>query len=255
MKETMVACLSLRTSRDFPGLRSEVSFPLTTPKFWLAAHRASLSRLTHAARESASSTDGDSLPRSGESFAKSDPDIVSMENVPQLEKEAVFARFMADLQSAGYRVTYSNVNCWIYGVPQTRTRLVLFASKYGPINLLQATHFPSRRRTVRQTIGRLEPIAAGGISPRDKLHRASSLDPQNLRRIKASKPGGTWRDWSDRLVANCHKAETGETYSGVYGRMSWDGPAPTITTECHGFGNGRFGHPEQNRAISLREAA
>ena len=37
--------------------------------------------------------------------------------------------------------------------------------------------------------------------------------------------------------------------------MEWDLPAPTITTQCYGYGNGRFGHPEQHRAISLREAA
>lgn len=37
--------------------------------------------------------------------------------------------------------------------------------------------------------------------------------------------------------------------------MKWDKPAPTMTTQCYGFGNGRFGHPEQNRAVSLREAA
>ena len=140
-------------------------------------------------------------------------------------------------------------------MPQTRTRLVLFASKYGAISLVTPTHSPNRLRTVRQAIGRLEPIKAGGISLQDTLHRASALSPRNLRRIKASKPGGTWRDWADDLVADCHKAETGETYPGVYGRMAWDRPGPTVTTQCHGFGNGRFGHPEQNRAISLREAA
>ncbi len=37
--------------------------------------------------------------------------------------------------------------------------------------------------------------------------------------------------------------------------MEWDKPSPTITTQCFGFGNGRFGHPEQDRAITLREAA
>ena len=76
-----------------------------------------------------------------------------------------------------------------------------------------------------------------------------------MRRIKQSKPGGTWRDWDEELIAACHKKATGTTYTGVYGRMSWDEPAPTITTQSHGYGNGRFGHPEQNRAISLREAA
>jgi DNA (cytosine-5)-methyltransferase 1 len=191
----------------------------------------------------------------GRIIQEADPEIVSMENVPQLEKETIFSRFVSGLRRQGYSVTYSNVDCSTYGVPQTRTRLVLFASKYGSISLVKPTHPPSRRRTVRQAIGTLEPIEAGGISLRDRLHRASTLSPRNLLRIRASKPGGTWRDWTDDLVADCHKAGTGESYPGVYGRMAWDRPGPTVTTQCHGFGNGRFGHPEQNRAISLREAA
>ena len=73
--------------------------------------------------------------------------------------------------------------------------------------------------------------------------------------VQAAKPGGTWRDWDPRLVAKCHRKRTGRWYQSVYGRMAWDAPAPTITTQCNGFGNGRFGHPEQDRAISLREAA
>lgn len=76
-----------------------------------------------------------------------------------------------------------------------------------------------------------------------------------MKRIRVSKPGGTWRDWPQHLVADCHRSESGRTYPGVYGRMEWDKPAPTMTTQCYGFGNGRFGHPEQDRAISLREAA
>lgn len=186
---------------------------------------------------------------------ESDPEIVSMENVPQLEKELVFKRFVATLKKLGYCVTYSHVHCWMYGVPQMRTRLVLFASKYGPISLVAPTHHAGRWRTVRHAVASLEPITAGGISVRDSLHRSSALSAKNMRRIRASRPGGTWRDWSDDLVADCHKAESGQTYPGVYGRMVWDRPAPTVTTQCHGFGNGRFGHPEQDRAISLREAA
>jgi DNA (cytosine-5)-methyltransferase 1 len=185
---------------------------------------------------------------------EADPDIVSMENVPQLEKELIFRRFVANLRSPGYSVTYSKVNCWTYGVPQKRTRLVLFASKLGEIDLVPPTHL-RRRRTVRQAIGRLERIRAGAVSSKDSLHRASGLSPKNLRRIRESNPGGTWRDWSGNLVADCHRTDTGKSYPGVYGRMSWDEPGPTITTQCHGYGNGRFGHPEQNRAISLREAA
>ncbi|HAY09403.1 MAG TPA: DNA (cytosine-5-)-methyltransferase, partial [Thauera sp.] len=87
------------------------------------------------------------------------------------------------------------------------------------------------------------------------LHLAANLSPINLQRIRAARPGGTWRDWPEALVAACHQKESGKHSAGVYGRMEWDKPAPTMTTLCNGFGNGRFGHPEQDRAISLREAA
>jgi len=87
------------------------------------------------------------------------------------------------------------------------------------------------------------------------MHRTSRLSVLNLRRIRCSKPGGSWRDWPHRLVAKCHKTKTGKKYPSVYGRMEWDHPSPTITTQFYGFGNGRFGHPDQDRAISLREGA
>ena len=77
----------------------------------------------------------------------------------------------------------------------------------------------------------------------------------NLRRIQQSVPGGSWEDWDDELLLPCHKKDSGNGYKSVYGRMSWDEPSPTITTQFYGYGNGRFGHPTQNRAISLREGA
>jgi DNA (cytosine-5)-methyltransferase 1 len=131
--------------------------------------------------------------------------------------------------------------------------MVLLASRHGSIDMIPPTHV--KAKTVRQAIGRLRPLSAGESAPRDKLHATATLSDTNLKRIKVSKPGGTWRDWPKYLVADCHRAESGRTYPGVYGRMEWDKPAPTMTTQCYGFGNGRFGHPEQNRAISLREAA
>jgi len=131
--------------------------------------------------------------------------------------------------------------------------MVLLASRLGPIELVGPTH--SRPTTVRAAIGRLAPIIQGGAHPKDLLHAASKLSDLNLERIRASRSGGTWRDWPKHLVADCHRRETGHTYPGVYGRMSWDEPAPTLTTQFYGFGNGRFGHPEQDRAISLREGA
>jgi len=181
------------------------------------------------------------------------PDVITMENVPTVVKHQVFHDFVDELKRSNYNVWYDVVDSTHYGVPQTRRRMVLLASKHGSIKMIEATH--KNPKTVSQVIKRLRPLSAGEAAPRDKLHVAATLSEKNLLRIKASKPGGTWRDWPSELVAECHKSESGRTYPGVYGRMEWDKPAPTMTTQCYGFGNGRFGHPEQDRAITLREAA
>jgi DNA (cytosine-5)-methyltransferase 1 len=183
------------------------------------------------------------------------PEVVSMENVPELSRHQVFSDFVGVLQEAGYHVSHSIVDCVAYGVPQTRRRLVLFGSLLGDIGIISATHPPCRRRSVRQVIGGLDPIKAGQASARDPLHKASSLSPLNLKRIRATPKAGGWRDWPDELKLACHKAESGKSYPSVYGRIAWDAPGPTITTQCNGLGNGRFGHPEQDRALSIREAA
>lgn len=181
------------------------------------------------------------------------PELVTMENVPMVTKHAVFSDFVRTLQGLGYWVHQDVVDCTLYGLPQNRRRMVLLASLLGPIELIG----PTRRKpkTVRDAIGKLPAIRQGTAHPKDPLHSASTLSDLNLKRIRASRPGGTWRDWPKHLVAECHKRETGYTYPGVYGRMAWDEPAPTLTTQFFGFGNGRFGHPEQDRAISLREGA
>ncbi|MBO9460683.1 DNA cytosine methyltransferase [Labrenzia sp. R5_0] len=183
------------------------------------------------------------------------PDLVTMENVPRLVEQDIFADFVAGLEAEGFHVEFKVVNCADYGVPQQRNRLVLLASKLGPIELIEPTTPAGKQNTVRKAIANLPELAAGEACPADPLHQCSSLSPLNLRRIRASKPGGTWRDWDEDLIAECHKKSTGKTYPSVYGRMSWDEPAPTMTTQYYGFGNGRFGHPEQDRAISLREGA
>jgi DNA (cytosine-5)-methyltransferase 1 len=186
------------------------------------------------------------------------PDVISMENVPKLADFRgghVFRGFVNDLVGAGYHVAWDVLFCPDFGVPQRRSRLVLLASRLGPISLPTPTHHPQEYRTVRQAIGAMPRLAAGEADPRDMLHRASRLSDTNTRRMRASRPGGTWRDWDPRLVAACHRARSGRTYPSVYGRMQWDEPAPTITTQFYGFGNGRFGHPAQDRAISLREGA
>jgi len=184
-----------------------------------------------------------------------EPDIVSMENVPQIEKQEIFSDFIRNLKELDYHIFWQFVYCPDYGIPQTRTRLVLLASKLGNIQLISKTHTPSQYRTVEKTIRNLEPIKDGETSIKDPLHKACKLTAINKKRIHQSKPGGTWRDWDKKLLAPCHIKPSGKSYVSVYSRMERDKPAPTITTQFYNFGTGRFGHPEQHRALSLREGA
>lgn len=186
------------------------------------------------------------------------PTIVSMENVPLLlhfKKAPVFSDFCDRLRRIGYFVDYKEIFCPDYGIPQRRTRLVLIASLLGDIKIIDKTHTPENYITVKDVIFDLPPVGAGETDVNDILHRARVLTPMNLKRIKETKEGGSWKDWPEELKLECHKKKSGKTYGSVYGRMKWDEPAPTMTTHCTGLGNGRFGHPVQDRAITLREAA
>lgn len=195
------------------------------------------------------------LSKFGEVVERTLPEVVTMENVPRLEKHDVFGDFLSVLESKSYNVHYQVARCASYGVPQTRRRLVLLASMLGPIELAPPTHARSEFITVGDSIRDLDEIEAGEASVSDRLHMSSILSEKNFQRIRNSRPGGTWRDWTEGLLAECHARETGQTYPSVYGRMRWEDLAPTITTQFIGFGNGRFGHPVQDRAISLREGA
>lgn len=181
------------------------------------------------------------------------PEIVTMENVPDVTKHSVYDDFFNSLKLLGYHVWADRIECVDFDIPQNRIRHVLLASKFAPISLLKPKS--KNALTVKDCIGGLSVLEAGQTDPTDPLHKASKLSEINLKRILHSKPGGTWRDWPNELIASCHAKESGQGYASVYGRMSWDKPSPTITTLCYGFGNGRFGHPEQHRALSLREAA
>lgn len=182
------------------------------------------------------------------------PTIVSMENVPQIEHTNIFRDFLNILNENGYNVDYRVIYCPDYGIPQTRRRFVLVGSTLGEINIIEPTHNRNDIH-VRDFIDNLPPLGAGDIDQNDPLHRSASLTDRNLQRIEASVPGGTWRDWPEELRCACHRRDTGQTYSSVYGRMTWDQIGPTITTQFYSYGTGRFGHPEQNRALSLREGA
>ena len=183
------------------------------------------------------------------------PEIISIENVPELSTQLIFIDFVHSIEEMGYHVHWQIVYCPDYGIAQSRKRLVLLASLLGEINLILPTNTPDEYRTVRDVIGYLPMISAGQADADDPLHCASRLSETNLVRIANSLPGGSWREWDNNLQLDCHKKATGSTYPSVYGRMMWNEPAPTITTQFYGYGNGRFGHPEQNRALSLREGA
>lgn len=181
------------------------------------------------------------------------PELVTMENVPRLAHLPLWGEFVSRLEMIGYHVAWGALDAVKFGVPQSRVRLVLLASKLGPIQLPSPT--VQTPVTVRASIGNQPAVEAGKPNASDPLHAARALTQPNLDRIRASRPGGTWRDWPEEMRVSCHRGEKGRTYPSVYGRMLWDSPAPTMTTQFYGFGNGRFGHPDQDRAITLREGA
>lgn len=187
---------------------------------------------------------------------ETEPDLVAMENVPGLANKDVFQVFVKGLENAGYEnFSWKIVRCEEYGLPQHRKRLVFLASRLGPIEILSPEQFGSTPRTVRDAIGLLPKVVAGSADDNDRLHRTFSLSELNLKRIRASRPGGTWRDWPEEIRFACHRKASGATYKSVCGRMQWDQPSPTMTTQFINYGTGRFGHPEQDRALTLREGA
>ena len=180
------------------------------------------------------------------------PDIVSMENVPRLIHRDIFDKFVKQLEENGYYTKYGILNCVNYGIPQSRRRLVLLASRRGEIELPAPT---DKRKTLKDVIYDLPKLSHGQEHKKDRLHVSARLKDINLKRIKKSKPGGTWLDWPPSLRPECYKRQSGQTYKNVYGRLLWKKPAPTLTGQFYSYGTGRFGHPNQHRALSLKEGA
>ncbi|MGO7589972.1 DNA cytosine methyltransferase [Rhizobium leguminosarum] len=188
------------------------------------------------------------------------PDFVLLENVPGLQKiahtEGPLGRFLALLKDRGYSFDVKVVSSHDYGVPQIRKRLVLIASRLGAISVPEATHGVAAGRphsTVWEWIGDLPSIQAGEADETVPDHRAAKLSELNLRRITQTPVNGGRRDWPDDLTLRCHEGHSG--HSDVYGRMAKDRPASALSTRCISLSNGRYGHPTQDRAISVREAA
>jgi DNA (cytosine-5)-methyltransferase 1 len=184
-----------------------------------------------------------------------EPDIISMENVRGITKTQVFSDFVTQVKKMKYKVSYEVINCADYGIPQNRSRLVFLASKLGNISVPQKTHTKDNHVSINKIIKKLPVLKSGETCKKDKVHKTRNLFALNIKRIQQSKPGGTWKDWDKALLPDCYKKESGQSYATVYGRMSWDKVSPTITTQFSSYGSGRFGHPDQDRAISIREGA
>lgn len=158
----------------------------------------------------------------------------------------------------GYKFRYDVLSTNRFGVPQTRRRFILVASRVlGEISLPK----PGKNTpTVRDRIGnkkRFPAIKAGECDSLDCLHKSQALSDTNLQRLKLTPEGGLREHWHRRndLQIDAYRGKPAEFFRENYGRMAWNKPAPTITTRFYSIGCGRFGHPEENRAISLREGA
>lgn len=190
------------------------------------------------------------------------PGYVVVENVPGImnrHKESGLDIFVDELKKQGYTVHYEVVSLNNYGVPESRKRFSLIASR-----LTEEKIFPESKNscpTVKDFIGEkngFSKIPAGHKDDTSFMHTSAGLSEKNLQRLELTpKNGGTRHAWADTdLQIDAYKHSKGNiSFNDTYGRMSWDKPAPTITTKFYSISNGRFAHPEENRAISLREGA
>ena len=186
------------------------------------------------------------------------PKVVFVENVPGLAAARYNHLLDAFKQACGNDYVFTEpqrVNAADYGVPQRRIRCVLMASRGPrPPELPDASTPAGCRRTVRDAIAALLQLAAGERDPADPLHAARHHQPIALKRLRAvPKDGGSRSSLPQSLALRCHT--TPNSYPDVYGRMAWDDVAPTLTTGCTDVTRGRFAHPDQDRAITPREAA
>lgn len=215
-------------------------------------------------RQNKNSNEGDSrrylLEEFGRFIASWLPEYVFVENVPGMQKitegnGGPLPKFLELLKSLGYYFSFGVIPAMNFGVPQKRERFVLLASLKSSIELPEATHGPKLKpyTTVRTWISGLPSLGAGEVSKVDPDHISANLSELNLLRIQSTPEGGGRQDWPSKLWLDCHKTHSG--HSDVYGRLAWDRPASGLTTKCISYSNGRFGHPVEDRALSIREAA
>ena len=176
------------------------------------------------------------------------PKAVMMENVPGLARDWRMQHLVKRLTAMGYECNHSVLNAADYGVPQRRRRVILLASLTGKIEFAPRD---TNQVSVRDAIDDLSPAGRSGDPLHDLPEARSNRIKQLIRKIPCN--GGSRMALGERQQLRCHKDFGG--FKDVYGRMSWDDVAPTITGGCVNPSKGRFLHPAYNRAITLREAA
>ena len=187
------------------------------------------------------------------------PDYVFVENVPGMQTFKIegspLEMFLSALKENGYQYECKVISAADYGVPQPRKRLIVMASLHRKPVWPATTNGKGKApySTVGEWIKGLKPLNAGEVDENDPDHCAAKLSSVNLERIKKTPMGGGRECWPEHLKLNCHKKHSGHT--DVYGRLSYDKMSVTLTTRCTSYSNGRYGHPEQNRALTIREAA
>lgn len=183
-----------------------------------------------------------------------------MENVSGIagkRGKTILAQLMENVEKIGYHVHVNLLDAQDYGVPQRRKRYIVIGERKDMGNNYKYPLPVSEHKTVRDTIGNLPaPPKDGTDHPDIPLHRRDRLSELNLQRIRSLKEGQGRDDLPRTLLADCHKIDSSIIgFRNVYGRMAWDDVAPTITARFDSFTRGKFGHPEQDRSISLREGA
>lgn len=188
------------------------------------------------------------------------PKLIFFENVPGLasEKHAHLIEALKKALGRDYRLSEPHrIDASDYGVPQRRIRCIMFAGRRTAPPELPAKSMPDGKRiTVKAAIGKLRRLKSGEADPKDSLHCARRHQDIALRRLAAiPKDGGSRSALPPKLRLACHAGIGKAKFSDVYGRMRWTDVAPTLTTGCTDVTRGRFAHPDDDRAITLREAA